>query len=405
MPRNIAVHLSRAAQRALRQGHPWIFATGIERLRGKGRAGDLAVVFDRHTDRFLAVGLYEPNAPLAIRILHAGGPVRIDQAFFAQRVAEAHRRRAPLLAGDTNAYRLLNGANDGTPALVADVYDRALVLKVYSKAWVPWLDLLLEPLRAATGCTSVVLRLSRKLAADPSLPEHWTEGRVLLGHLESPSCIFREHGVELRAHLVAGHKTGFFLDHRHNRRLIGERAKDKTVLDVFSYAGGFSAHALAGGARSATALDISRPALDLALDNAALNGRRDRLQTIAGDAFRELEALRASGRRFDLVVVDPPAFAKNASERDRALRAYRSLTQLAVPLVAPGGLLLLASCSAPIEAEAFYDLQHEVLRSLARPYRERLRTSHDLDHPVTFAQAAYLKSLYVDFDGPLQRRV
>ena len=408
----LATTLTPAGQRHLRAGHPWIYADSIERVKGEGRAGDLAVVFDRRTDRFAGVGLYDPDSPIRIKVLHVGRPVRIDAAFFAEVVARAFALRAPLLATDTDAYRLLNGENDGTPGLIADVYAGVLVVKVYSLAWGPWLDVVADALAEVSGAGAVVLRLSRAVQRAEDLPEGWADGAVLRGALPDPEVIFREHGVALRANVLDGHKTGFFLDHRDNRRRVGAACAKRrhpetrswrgdrhtapaTVLDVFSYAGGFAAHALVGGAAEVTCLDISRQALDLAEENAHLNLADPPLRMIAGDAFGEMARLAAAGRRFDIVVVDPPSFAKRAAEVEGALRAYRRLTRLALPLVAPGGLLLLASCSARVPAEDFYALQLGELGRSGRGFTEVARTAHDVDHPVTFAEGAYLKSLYV----------
>ena len=375
-----------------------MYADSVARVKGGEEAspGDLAVVFDRRRDRFLAVGLYDPHSPLRIRIVHRGAPVRVDAAFWREAVTRAYALRASLLATDTNAYRLLNGESDGTPGLVADVYADVLVLKVYTLAWGPWLDQVLASALELTGCTTAVLRLSRKVAVSADLPAGWRDGAVLTGALADSVVEFREHGVRLAADVLAGHKTGFFLDHRDNRRRVGELAHGRHVLDVFSYAGGFAAHALVGGAAEATALDVSPQALAVARANAARNGVAGRLHTIAGDAFAELARLGESGERYGLVVVDPPSFAKRASEVDGALRAYRRLTRLAVPLVEPGGTLVLASCSARVLAEAFYALQTEELDRSGRPWRELARTGHDVDHPAVFAEARYLKSLYVE---------
>ena len=399
MPQTLATTLTPAAQRHLRAGHPWIYADSIERVKGEGKSGDLAVVFDRRADRFIGVGLYDPDSPIRIKVLHTGQPTRVNAAFFAAVVAEAHALRKPLLATDTDAYRLLNGENDGTPGLIADVYAGVLVVKAYTLAWAPWLQMVLVPLLEVSGCQTAVLRLSRQVQQHTNLPADWWDGTLLHGALPSPEIVFREHGVALRANVTDGHKTGFFLDHRDNRRRVGEAASAKTVLDVFSYAGGFATHALVGGAAEVTALDISRPALALAEANARLNLPDPPLRTIAGDAFGEMARLTEQRRRFDIVVVDPPSFAKSAREVDGALRAYRRLTRLAVPLVAPAGLLLLASCSARVPADDFYALQLEELRRSGRRFTEVERTGHDVDHPVTFPEGRYLKSLYVRMEG------
>ena len=397
MPATLATTLTPAGERHVRAGHPWVYSESVERVKGTGRAGDLAVVFDRRRDRFLAVGLYDPEGPIRIRVLHRGRPTRVDAAFFRRALAAALARRAGLLATDTTAYRLVNGESDGFPGLVVDVYAHVAVVKVYSAVWVPWLQVFERDLLAVSGATTLVLRLSRQLQRRAhELPPDWAEGAVRLGVLDDPEVVFREHGVRLRANVIAGHKTGFFLDHRANRLRVGRLSPKRRVLDVFSYAGGFSAHALAGGAAEVTAVDISAQALALAEANARLNVAAPALRTIADDAFAALASLAAEGEVFGVVVVDPPSFAKRASEVDGALQAYRRLTRLALPLVAPGGTLVLASCSARVTAEAFYALQLDELRRGRRAFREAARTGHDADHPADFAEARYLKTLYVE---------
>jgi len=396
-PKTLATTLTAVGERHVRAGHPWVYTDSIERIKGEEAAspGDLAVMFDRRRDRFLAVGLYDPASPIRIKVLHQGQPARVGPAFFRERIAAAKAFRGPLLATDTNSYRLLNGENDGFPGLIADVYAEVLVVKVYSEIWVPWLDTFQAALLQSSGCTTLVLRLSRGMQQSAVLPEGWKDGAVLHVWIESPEVDFHEHGVVLTANVIKGHKTGFFLDHRHNRRRVGELAAGKRVLDIFSYAGGFAVHALVGGATSVTALDISAQALELAKANAARNGVGERLTTVAGDAFLELEKLQKKGQRYDLIIVDPPSFAKRAAEVPGAVQAYRRLTRLAIPLVAPGGILLLASCSARVSAEDFYSFQLEELQHSDREYKELDRTGHDVDHPVSFPEGSYLKSIYI----------
>ena len=395
MPSTLAVRLTAQGERHVRARHPWVYSDSIERVKGEGAAGDLAIVFDRKRDRVLGVGLYDPDSPIQIKMLHAGGGARIDSGFWRKLIDDAYARRAPLRDTDTDSYRLLHGENDGTPGLVADVYASVLVVKVYSLIWVPYLRDVYDLLIECTGATATVLRLSRLVQQHPARPENWHDGTIINGYLEEPVVLFREHGVRLGADVVSGHKTGFFLDHRENRRLVGERARGKRVLDVFSYAGGFSVHALVGGATEVTAVDISKQALSVAQRNAELNHPNPALRTIAGDAFAVMERLRRDGDSFGLVVVDPPSFAKRADEVPGAMRAYERLTRLAIPLVERGGTLLLASCSARVRADDFYALQLGILRTSGRSYDELQRVGHGIDHPVGFPEGAYLKALWV----------
>jgi 23S rRNA (cytosine1962-C5)-methyltransferase len=392
----LAIHVKPAAERALRREHPWVFEEAITKQNAEGLAGSLAIIFDRKKDKFLAAGLYDPHSPIRIKALQFGQPARIDALWFSGKIEQAWERRKPLLETDTNSYRFLYGENDGLPGLVADVYDQVLVLKLYSLIWLPYLKMVLPPLLRLSECATAVLRLSRNLQARPDLCHGLSDGQVVHGTLEKEEVIFREHGLLFSANVVKGHKTGYFLDHRHNRKRIGELAKGKTVLDVFAYAGGFSVHALAGGAASVTSLDLSAQALEMAVQNVALNDLGGRHRTLAGDAFEQMEQLSQTGQRFDVVIVDPPSFAKQRSEREKALQAYRQLAALSAGIVAPKGLLLLASCSSRITAPAFFETVLEVVDNHPRQFRESGRTYHDADHPIGFPEGAYLKAIYLE---------
>jgi 23S rRNA (cytosine1962-C5)-methyltransferase len=299
------------------------------------------------------------------------------------------------LATDTNGYRLLHGENDGFPGLITDVYAGVAVIKVYSPVWFPYLHELIPIIVATAEAKTAVLRLSRN-AVTPAAALGYTDGQVVFGNLDDEEVIFREHGLEFVANVVRGHKTGFFLDHRENRRKVGALVDGQAVLDVFSYAGGFSVHALGGGATRVISLDISAPALEMARRNVALNFGDDdaHYETLAEDAFIALERLRQEGQSFGLVIVDPPSFAKREKEVPGALEAYRRVNRLAIPLVAPGGILLAASCSARVPADTFFNEVEKVLRASGRTFTLLEKTFHDGDHPIGFPEGAYLKSVY-----------
>jgi 23S rRNA (cytosine1962-C5)-methyltransferase len=198
--------------------------------------------------------------------------------------------------------------------------------------------------------------------------------------------------------VIKGHKTGYFLDHRDNRKRVGELSKGKTVLDVFSYAGGFSVHALANQAKEVTSLDISKQALELAVENGKLNDYSGKHITIAGDAFTEIKTLIQSGKKYDVVVIDPPSFAKQQSEIYLAQKKYSQLAKLGEKLTAINGMLVLASCSSRILADSFFDINKQALKSSNRQYKLVLKTQHDSDHPIGFPEGAYLKCGYYQFD-------
>lgn len=390
-PKTLAVKLKAAAERAVKQSHPWVFSKGIAKINKKGNPGDLCVIFDRDTNKVFALGLYDPDSPIRIKILHSNGPAKIDDVFFSKRLKLAFSKREELLKTDTNAYRLIFGENDGFPGMIVDIYNQVGVIKLYSAIWLPYLEGLVKEIAELSKVESVVLRLSRNLQKQ-DFP--LKEGDVLFGELKETQVIFKEYGVKFEIDVLLGHKTGFFLDHRENRRRIGEMSKGKTVLDVFSYAGGFSIHALAGGAREVTSLDFSQQALKLAEQNAKLNAGTGNHQTLAGDAFVLLKELIQKGKQYDIVIIDPPSFAKSKNEIEVAKKKYAELADLGTKLTKKGGLLLLASCSSRINADVFVEIHRDQFRKSGVKYDLLDFTEHDVDHPIGFKEGAYLKSCY-----------
>ena len=396
--RAIAVRITPAAERALRQGHPWLFDQAIRDQSHAGRPGDLAVIFDRRR-RFLAVGLYDPHSPIRVRVLQQGEPAAIDRGWFEGRLAAAARVRAPLLQGDTTGYRLVHGENDGLPGLVIDRYDQTSVLKLYTAAWVPHLRHVLPALAAVAPAERLILRFGQAVQTQPHDLHGLRDGTILFGpDLDGP-VVFQENGLRFEADPIHGQKTGFFLDQRENRARVEKLAAGKTVLDVFSYTGGFSLYAARGGARAVVSLDASRPALAAAARNFALNQDQGAVvaakhELLAEDAFQALARLGQSGRRFDLVIIDPPAFAKKQDQVARALMAYGKLTHLGLGVLRSGGTLVLASCSSRVSAQSFFATVNRAAVQAGRPLHEIERTGHPLDHPVGFPEGAYLKCLF-----------
>lgn len=390
-PKTLAVKLKTAAEKAVKQKHPWVFSKGIAKINKAGSAGDLCVIFDRDNNKVFALGLYDPDSPIRIKILHAGGPAKIDEAFFERKLKKAFSLRKKLLETNTNAYRLLFGENDGFPGMIVDVYDKVGVIKLYSAIWLPYLEMLVKEIVNIAQLDVVVLRLSRNLQKrNFPLPE----GKVLYGELENTRVIFKEYGVQFEIDVLLGHKTGFFLDHRDNRKRIGELAKGKTVLDVFSYAGGFSVHALAGGAKEVTSFDFSQQALELAKQNAKINQVNGKHSVLQGDAFVLLKELISQRKKYDIVIIDPPSFAKSKNEIEIAKKKYAELAIIGAQLTHKGGMLLLASCSSRIKADVFTEIHRDAFRNAGIKYALLDFTQHDVDHPIGFKEGAYLKSAY-----------
>ncbi|GAA4241033.1 23S rRNA (cytosine(2499)-C(5))-methyltransferase [Winogradskyella damuponensis] len=394
--KNLAVKLNAKGEQFVVKGHPWVFSNSIVKINDDAKTGDLAIIFSKNKNKVVGFGLYDANSPIRIKIIHnAETKVKIDAAFFQHKIELAFEKRLELLQTNTNSYRLLFGENDGFPGLIADVYDTVLVVKLYSEIWLPYLEPILKSLQQISKAETVVMRLSRSL--QNSTNHSLKDGEVIYGTLDNEVVEFVEHDVKFSANVIKGHKTGYFLDHRDNRRRVGEMSKGKSVLDVFSYAGGFSVHALAKGATEVTSLDISKQALDMARENGKLNAYTGQHKTISGDAFIEMKALIQKGKTYDVVVIDPPSFAKQQSEIDLAKKKYAQLAELGEKLTAKNGLLVLASCSSRVLAQAFFDLNSQVLNSKSRLFETELKTKHDIDHPIAFPEGAYLKCGYYRF--------
>lgn len=396
--KRIAIRVNPAAERAIRAGHPWVFADSVHDQSFAGEPGDLAVIFDRKR-RFLAVGLYDPHSPIRVRILQANQQATIDANWFKQQLATAVALRQPLPQSQTTGYRLLHGENDQFPGLIIDRYAHTYVLKLYTTAWLPHLRDVLAGLTAVVNPRRIVLRLNRQLHRASEQLFGLEEGQLLLGEPIKRPVQFLENGLTFETDVVNGQKTGFFLDQRDNRAKVEQLSAGKRVLNVFAYTGGFSLYAARGGAQRVVSLDISQPALAAAIRNFKLNQKNKTVaacdhEILVGDAFQALKQIHEAKRRFDMVVIDPPAFAKQQREIEGALAAYGRLVRLGLNVLQPQGTLVMASCSSRIETDPFFTLIHQTARDAGRPLQEIERTGHALDHPITFKEGAYLKCLF-----------
>ncbi|MBR9914054.1 MAG: class I SAM-dependent rRNA methyltransferase [Algicola sp.] len=397
-PKRLAVKLNSKGEQHVVKGHPWVFSNSIVKINEDSETGDLAIIFSKNKNKVIGLGLYDAKSPIRIKMIYSAETKAIvNTEFFHNKILKAFDKRSRLLKTNTNSYRLLFGENDGFPSFIADVYNKVLVVKLYSEIWLPYLPTIISSLRDISHCETVVMRLSRSLEQSASHPFH--DGQVIFGSLEHEVVKFIEHGVHFSANVIHGHKTGYFLDHRENRRQVGLLSKDKTVLDVFSYAGGFSVHALSNGAKEVTSLDISRQALEIAKENALLNNFSGQHHTLVGDAFEEMNTLIHNGKTYDIVVIDPPSFAKQQTEVSLAKKKYAQLALLGAQLTNKKGLLVLASCSSRVSARAFYDVCEQSLKMSGRPYDIEQKTQHDVDHPISFTEGAYLKCGYYRFQS------
>jgi 23S rRNA (cytosine1962-C5)-methyltransferase len=393
---SLRLRITAAAQNIVRGGHPWVFAQSVRGQNRPGATGELAVIFDR-ADRFLAVGLFDAQSPIRVRILHAGKPRPIDQQWWQQHAARAFALRRGLFDPQSTGFRCINGENDGWPGLVLDQYDTTRVLKLYTAAWLPRLD---ETAGLLKGEGRLVLRLSRNIQKQALDDFGLNDGQILHGAALNGPVIFLENELRFEADVLRGQKTGFFLDQRENRSNVGALARGRSVLNLFSYSGGFSLYAARGGAASVCSLDISEHALAAARRNFALNQDQPavaqcRHETVQADAFVWLR--QDPDRRFDLIVLDPPSLAKRELERDDAIAAYAKLIEAGVARLNKNGILVAASCSAHVSAGEFFSLARAAAQKSGRRFNELQTTRHPADHPATFPEGEYLKCIYLGF--------
>ena len=396
LPR-LRLRVDATAETILRSGHPWLFADSVREQNRPGELGELAVIFDRK-DKFLAVGLFDPDSPLRVRILRSGKPQSIDPAWWQKHFAQSIAKRAGLFDDKTTGYRLINGESDGWPGLVLDRYGTTLVLKIYTAAWLPRLEEILALIGGGWPHERLVLRLSRNIQSVAKTQFRVADGDILHGPPLDGPVVFLENDLSFEADVLRGQKTGFFLDQRENRRRVESLARGRQVLNAFSFSGGFSLYAARGGARSVTDLDISPHALESARRNFALNQSEAavtncRHETIQADAFLWLAA--NAQRKFDLIVLDPPSLAKREAERAGAIQAYGKLARHGVAHLNAGGILVAASCSAHVSSDEFFAMVRESVRGTGRRFEELETTAHAPDHPATFPEGHYLKCVYL----------
>ncbi len=386
-------------ERSLFRRHPWLFESSVQRLEGRARPGD-TVTIHAADGRELARGAYSPSSQIRCRVWTFDPAETVDDAFFKRRVAAAvaRRRALPALA-DQQGLRLIHAESDGLPGVIADQYGDTVVVQLTSAGADKWRKALVGALVQATGCARVYERSDSEVRGLEGLEPvtGWAYGSAPEGEIS-----ILENGVRLGVDYAGGHKTGFYLDQRDNRALLGRLAAGKSVLNCFCYTGGFSLQALGGGAASVLSIDSSGPALARARANLALNPELpvERAEWLEADVFQALREFRKEGRSFDLIVLDPPKFAPSAAHANRAARAYKDINLLGFRLLKPGGLLMTYSCSGGIGLELFQKIVAGAALDAGRNARIVQRLAGAADHPVAldFPEGEYLKGLLCQAD-------
>ena len=378
--------------RHIRAGHPWVFKKAIE---NPPRIPIGAVVDLTDEGRFAGRGYWDPLSAIAVRVLTTNPHETIDADFFERKVQQALQSRHQLIDfKGTNAYRLIHGEGDGLPGVIVDLYDGFAVMKLYSAGLTPHRPMIVEALEKMVPGLKGVVGRDEVGRDDADVDTEKGNGKVLAG-AEAPQPLpILEHGAQFLVDVYAGQKTGFFLDQRENRHMVRRISKDLEVLNCFGFTGGFSVNAALGGARSVFTVDQDADAIALARENFTLNGiNASEHDFLAADAFELLESFKKEGRKFDLIILDPPAFAKSQKAVENALDGYASLNRQALAILRPGGLLCTASCSARVSPEAFFDAVKDGAHNAGVDLALVEERYQPPDHPVRlqFREGKYLK--------------
>jgi 23S rRNA (cytosine1962-C5)-methyltransferase len=381
-------------EESLSSGHLWIFSGALQQPPRWVESGGLLDVKSA-TGQFVARGYYNPLTDIAIRILTHDKHEEIDQDFLRRRIRHALVLRAVFDPAYTNAYRLIHSEGDGLPGLVVDRYADILVVQIHTAGMGRLQPLLIESLLQETGVKGILLRNDSQSRRREGLALE--EPVVVAGEVPDRVDIC-ENGVRFSVDLWQGQKTGFFLDQRDKREALRKYARNKRVLNCFCYTGGFSVYsALTDPRTCVTSVDISAPAINAARSHFTLNGLdAQRHEFLVGDVFDYLEEAQENGDLFDVVVLDPPAFAKSQSARSQALKAYRRLNTLGIQVLRPGGILLTCSCSGVIGMDDLLGVVSLSAQRFQRSVQVLESYTHGVDHPLNIAmpETGYLKTVF-----------
>jgi 23S rRNA (cytosine1962-C5)-methyltransferase len=387
--------LKKGREKSLKRRHPWVFSGAVEKVNGKPGAGDTVEIRDGSA-KPLARAAYSPKSQIRARVWTFDPAEEVDAVFFRKRIEKALALREALPAAKyANALRLVNGESDGLPGLVVDRYADVLVAQFLAAGVERWRDPILDSLMELSGCAAAYERSDAEVRKLEGLEPKVGFAR---GNRNAARCPIIEYGLNFRVDVEQGQKTGFFLDQRENRQRVRSLAAGRDVLDGFSYTGGFSIAALAGGAKRVTAVESSPAALEVARENLAANPLdASRVEFVQADVFAYLRKLRDAAARFDLVILDPPKFAPTAAQVQKAARAYKDINLWALKLLAPGGLLATFSCSGGVSAELFQSIVAGAALDAGVDAKIIDRFTAAADHPVAleFPEGDYLKGLLV----------
>jgi len=373
--------------------HPWIYSGAVDRVEGDPLPGETIQIVDK-SGTFLAWGSFSPESQIRTRIWSWNPDEHISRDFLYTRIKLSLQYRN-LIGLDSEMKRLVYAESDGLPGLIVDQYADTLVVQFLSAGSEYWKDEIVKILAELTSAKTIYERSDAQVRQLEGLPQRTG---TLMGPEPGQLLKIREQNLDFWIDIHRGHKSGFYLDQRDNRDLIGRMCRGKSVLDCFCYTGGFSVHALKNGADSTTLVDESERALDLAEKNITLNNlETERIEILRGDVFKVLRKFRDQARKFDAIILDPPKFAPTASFADKAARGYKDINLLALKLLNPGGLLATFSCSGGISRDLFLRILSGAARDAEVNARIQVNMGQSADHPVnlSFPEGDYLKGFVI----------
>lgn len=377
---------------SIERRHPWIFSGALKAMPEDVEDGEVVVVTDKQGNE-LAKGHFQ-HGSIAVRVLTFNGE-DIDQAFFDNRLkrAVALRENLQLFREDNSICRIVHGEGDELPGLVVDYYGGVAVVQCHSLGMYRQVGLIASALQTALGDRLTAVYSKSRETLPSRVP---VEDGYLFGTAETPH-IALENGVQYRLDWITGQKTGFFIDQRENRFLLGKYAKGKKVLNTFCYSGGFSLSALQQGATEVHSLDSSKKAIELTDANIALNGFADKHTSIVADA---MVYVRETGEEYDIIILDPPAFAKHRDKRHQAVQGYKRLNAMAMSHIRPGGLLMTYSCSQVVDKQLFSNTIIAAAIESGRSVKILEQLHQPADHPINafHPEGEYLKGLLLQID-------
>jgi len=381
-------------EESLAGGHLWIFSGALQQSPTWVEPGGLVDVKSA-TGAFVARGYYNPQTDIAIRILTHDLDEAIDADFVRRRIRRAIELRSVFDPNETTGYRLIHSEGDGLPGLVVDRFGDILVMQIHTKGMEQLRPLLEEALMQETGAHGLLMRNESQSRKREGLA---VESAYVVSGDVPRQVTAQENGVQFFVDPWEGQKTGFFLDQRDKRAALQKYVHHKRVLNCFSYTGGFSVYAaLTGNDTHVTSVDISQPAMEMAYQNFSLNGLDpEQHEFLVADVFEYLESVASTDERFDVVVLDPPAFAKSKEARTNALKAYRRLNTLGMQVLRPGGILLTCSCSGVVGMDDLLGAVSLSAQRLHRSVQVLESYTHGVDHPIPLAmpEIAYLKVVF-----------